>query len=128
MSRFVPWLRAGRHAAEPGRRMGARMPLAVFTLSAATVGLLDTLLISGTGSYALGALDACATLACGVLALRIGSRSRRGKPGPTEPLTPTVPTAMADRASRAHKTSSRPLDSQHLHQRSTASRRRPRRA
>jgi hypothetical protein len=122
MSRFVSWPRASHHAADLGRRVGRRMSPPVFALSAATVGL-DTLLISGTGSYALDALDACATLACGLLAPRIGWHSRRGKPGPAA----TAPTPMPHRVASAHKMSSRTLDGQRLHQLSVASRRRARR-
>jgi hypothetical protein len=125
MSRLVSWLRASRPGAGLGHRVGPKLSLSVLALSAASVGVLDTLLISGAGSYALGALDACATLACGVLAVRIGWHSRRGKSRPTEP---TAPSAMPERAPPAHKMSSPSLDSQRLHQRAAASRRRPRRA
>jgi hypothetical protein len=72
MSRPVSWLRANRLGAGLGHRVGPKLCFSVLALSAASVGVLDTLLISGAGSYALGALDACATLACGVLAVRIG--------------------------------------------------------
>jgi hypothetical protein len=123
MSGFVPQTHFRRRAADVGRRVEPR--LSVLALSAATVVLLDTLLISETGSFALRAVDACATLVCGAIALRIGWRIRYGKPTRTEL---PAPAATAERAAPVHKRSSRSPDSQRLHQRSAASRRPPRRA